>query len=309
MDSDLLRDLVTLRVKEEMNKHTSFARSADLAAELKQPQSSSSSSSIATALPYQGDKEIARIRTEMDKLKTHQSFLDHIYTELKDHVYLREKKAEDAHRRAIHQCRTEMDTTLNDLTRRAAEVLPLGGLRELQDAQSRQEEQQKRSWSRLCALEERERERERHREAAQLLLTLQQLGNVVSAQGDQLNVLRAEVAARHEQLQLQPAMVPVEVDLLAQSVDSLNTKFEGRTDSLRSELATVRAQCARQKARTKSLAESLQTVSDMRRGVESVLMEIDRSGYDHRDSLVRLGLRVDACEQDVSRFVVLVRVQ
>ena len=41
------------------------------------------------------------MRSDIEKLRTHQSFLDHIYTELKDYVSIREKKAEEAYRRSV----------------------------------------------------------------------------------------------------------------------------------------------------------------------------------------------------------------
>ena len=46
-------------------------------------------------------KDILQLRSDIEKLRTHQSFLDHIYTELKDYVSIREKKAEEAYRRSV----------------------------------------------------------------------------------------------------------------------------------------------------------------------------------------------------------------
>ena len=79
----------------------------------------------------------------MDKIKTHQSFLDHIYTELKDHVTLREKRAEEAHRRAIDTYRSEVDQMLADIARRVGERLSFGELATCRQLEVRLESLQK----------------------------------------------------------------------------------------------------------------------------------------------------------------------
>ena len=63
-------------------------------------------------------KEALQVRTDIDKLKTHQSFLDHIYTQLKDQVSGREKKAEESLKNSLQTYRTEMDKLLHDLNGR-----------------------------------------------------------------------------------------------------------------------------------------------------------------------------------------------
>jgi hypothetical protein len=104
------------------------------------------------------------------------------------------------------------------------------------------------------------------------------------------------------------------VDLLAKSVDSLNLKFEGRTESLRAQAEEsrgqadeLRAQLSKLKAKVKQLSEGLvKSVGDTRKGIESVLVEIDqraqgdaRWSYDFTEALQRLQVRLETMESEV----------
>ena len=104
----------------------------------------------------------------------------------------------------------------------------------------------------------------------------------------------------------------MEVDLLAKSVDSLNTKFEARTESLRTRgeevrghVDDLRSQLSKVKGKVKQLSEGLvKSVGETRKGVESVLAEIDmraqsdaRWTYDFTASLQRLEVRLEAVEK------------
>ena len=58
------------------------------------------------------EKEIIRLRSEVDRLKTRQSHLDGVYSELKEFVSNREKRADDLHRKTIASFKSDMDVLL-----------------------------------------------------------------------------------------------------------------------------------------------------------------------------------------------------
>ena len=91
-------------------------------------------------------------------------------------------------------------------------------------------------------------------------------------------------------------------------------KFEGRTESLRAQaeesrghVDELRSQLSRLKAKVKQLSEGLvKSVSETRKGVESVLAEIDqrsqgdaRWSYEFTEALQRLQVRVESVEAEI----------
>ena len=118
MDGQLLKDLVAVRVREELSKgvasSTSSSSSSSVGNTYTYPFSytisylstqtifiGTGSTAVATTIGSFTPKDILQLRSDIEKLRTHQSFLDHIYTELKDYVSIREKKAEEAYRKSL----------------------------------------------------------------------------------------------------------------------------------------------------------------------------------------------------------------
>jgi hypothetical protein len=90
-----------------------------------QPQQRYVFDSLATV-----EREILRLSSEIDRIKTKQTYLDRVYTEIKDASTVREGKRDESHRKQLYQFRIEIDQIIENSTQK---VNNLTTLRETQE--------------------------------------------------------------------------------------------------------------------------------------------------------------------------------
>lgn len=296
------------------------------------------------------EKEIVKMKAEFDRMKSRQSSLDNIYNELRDGIAVREKRAEEQHKKAINSYKTEMETLVNTIGKRVNDALSGIDLHNNRDTALLNEqlslhmEKSERVYAEIGDRLENMTEQletvggevngigdELHRTTQRLSDSETLLKNVIAQctrynkLGDLADKHSEEISAQTEAIQaldfqVRAALEGVEankvpIDLLVQSVDSINQKYQARTDSiydefkesherLDREIEVVKDEKQKLSSKVKDLTDSVRNVAKTRQAVEAVLTEIDARSqddaswsYQFRTAAQRLDYRLSQLEK------------
>jgi hypothetical protein len=220
------------------------------------------------------EKETLRQKSEIERLKSRQTFVDNIYSELRASVYAREAKAEEEHKRAIASYRNEMDELMQSVTRHLHKAVSSSSANNVDAAQLRvdledhilkteykfqdagfvtnQMQQLKSSIEeRLDALAEQSKDtvgRLYDTETAvhHVLGNLEFVENIradMDSHSDSIAQVRKDLKKLEDGLgalsnNVRNVVESEPLTLLAQSIDDVNTKFDSLTKVLKTQLDT-----------------------------------------------------------------------
>lgn len=139
LDSDMLQEIISEKIKREVARamedaslHRQFHSETISAADklLKSANQTTTDRFIESQRGQRQlsdqmasvEREMIRVSSEFDRLKTKHNYLDRVYSDLKDSVSIKELKMEEHHRKAIHSYRHEFDQLMQSTTRQLNEL-------------------------------------------------------------------------------------------------------------------------------------------------------------------------------------------
>lgn len=279
------------------------------------------------------EKEVARVMNEFSKLKSRQEMLEDKYRDLHSGVALREKRAEEAHRRAISSYKKEMHSVVDAVGRRINDYLSDNSrssktVLELSievDEVSQRVERQRSDLMRRC-----EDIQSVQKQQQQLIEGLGWLSNQPWATDDDVvasmsarglgpdTPLSVVLSSKFRELNGSIDTCSRNHDFLAQSVGALVKQLKSELNDLSRSLTEHRDLTAgsiesvhdfnkKIKAKVNEVTSSVATIAKVREAVESLLMDVDlKSSNESEDSphaqatssaLMKLGMRIQALEE------------
>ena len=275
------------------------------------------------------EKEVARMITEFSKLKGRQECLEDKYRDLHSGVAIREKRAEDAHRRAIATYKKEINTVIDATGKRINDYLSgnssssktvLELSMEIDELAQRTERQRSDLVRRIQDVQNIQNEHQ------QLIESLGWLSNQPwalegeegGAKGGPDTPLSVILSSKFRELNGTIDACSRNHDFLAQSVGALVKQLKSEVNDVNRSLMEHKHMTTgsmesvfdfnrKIKSKVNEVATSVASITKIREAVESLLMDVDlKSSNETEDSpqakatssaLMKLGMRIQALEE------------